>query len=141
MQPPGPRGNGGLYLGEDAHAIRGQPPLPGAIDVRAADVVRTRLQARLDARNSLLQQSLADHAERVAKRARAEGPKPCVDAADRLAAIRARVIARAAAAASSSATSGDPQSGIDSNVEHAAARVARQAVPAVLADDGRQLSA
>jgi hypothetical protein len=100
--------------GEDrVHEIRGQPHMPGAhvevagevadapIRARAgaagerASGARGAAQQRLDARNAHLQQSLLDHAERVARRdACGRGPAPTPSAADRMVALRQRVAAR-----------------------------------------------
>ncbi len=107
--------------------IRGQPQLLGPSST-AEEAARARLSARLAARNSSIQRSLDLHAERVAKRRWSDGPTAGADAAGRMAALRARVAARAAAAC------------VDHNVCDAAARVADHARPGEPgADEGRQL--
>ncbi len=114
--------------------IRGQHPLLGPRSA-AEEAARARLSARLAARNAPLQTSLNLHAERVALKRLRDGPSAGEDAASRLAALRARVAARAAAARLGPAAAGG-----DHNVEDAAARVAtpaRRGDPE--ADDGRQL--
>ncbi len=74
----------------DAAQIRGQSIKPGPLD----DKGRRRAQERLLARNSHLLTSLADHAERVAKRDLA-GDRMTVDpAAARLEALRRRILTR-----------------------------------------------
>ncbi len=84
----------------------------------------------------MIQRSLDLHAERVAKRLRTEEPTPRVNAASRIAALRARVAAKAAAACDRPAASGD-----DHNIANAATRVAVHAIHGEpLAGEGRQLT-
>ncbi len=130
--------------------------MPGP-STSSADAARARLDARLAARNSLIQRSLDNHAERVAKKLRTEGPTPHDAAACRMAALRDRVAARAAAASARHSDSGGAlpsastvnhpatllsMENADHNVANAATRVARHAILGTpTAGDARQLSA
>ncbi len=112
-----PRGAGDRLDGGDAGAIRGRGAPPGAgaqlrpggqahaadgAPIRGHDQVpgppagleRGREQRRLDARNSLLARSLADHADRVAKRDLQGDRQRGASAAERIAALRRRISAR-----------------------------------------------
>ncbi len=85
----------------------------------------SRAEARLAAQHSAIRRSLDDHAERVAKKARREQTtQQPPTAADRMAAIRARVSARATAAAARDGTA----------VAHSAAFAAHHGVASNLAD-------
>ncbi len=108
-----------------ATEIKGRDNLPGAEaatvapDLRAAAVGRirghdlvpgpagadalSRARQRLDARNSLLAQSLADHAERVDRRSREGSRTQQPTVAERMAAIRRRLAERQTAVGQGSA--------------------------------------
>ncbi len=76
------------------------------------DVARGRAKARLDAANSHLKISLDDHAERVSRRReRQRSPECKPSAADRLAALRRRVAARAVEQRSDGAEGKQPPHG------------------------------
>ncbi len=78
--------------------IRGPSRGPGAVGGDRESVV-DKARLRLEARNSHLQRSLADHAERVEKRRASEGaPLGRPSAAQRMEALRRRVVARGAGA-------------------------------------------
>ncbi len=98
--------------GESLHSIRGRGRPPGALVARSDRCMegqvttpkigteggdaRSRAQARLDAKNSHLRNSLADHEERVnRRRARQPSPETRPSTAERMAALRRRVAARA----------------------------------------------
>ncbi len=142
VQPPGPTSSPSRAGEASARRIRGHDAVPGP-ELSTGDVVRARLEARLAARNSHLQQSLADHGERVAKRRRCEDVPPRASAASRLAALRERVAMRTSGAAPSTALHGDARraAGHSADAEHAAERVALHGVPAAPAGEVRQLSA
>ncbi len=74
----------------EATPIRGHDQVPGP----SAGIGRDRAQQRLDARNSHLAQSLADHADRVARRDMQGDRQRGASAAERIAALRRRVSAR-----------------------------------------------
>ncbi len=78
--------------------------------MRAA-AARKRQEDALRARHSRIAQSLADHAERVSKKARLGDDAPRPSAASRIAAIRERLAARSAAAVSADA--GAPGAAVD----------------------------
>ncbi len=74
----------------EIRGIRGHSSVPGP----TADIGRSRAQQRLSAKNAHLARSLADHAERVAKRD-LMGDRPLgASAAERMAALRRRISAR-----------------------------------------------
>ncbi len=99
MQPPGAVGAGASSSSDAADPIRGHhDAVPGAVASRVVDAKRRREEAALAARQSHIAQSLADHAERVAKKARSGGAAPPPSPASRLAAVRERLAARVAAA-------------------------------------------
>ncbi len=134
VQPPGLPADGGGVGEVPVHSIRGQRPLLGMGECAEANV-RDRMAARLAAQNSLIQRSLDDHADRVAKRALSGDAPQRQSAASRLAALRARVSARGGASCS-----GGPQGAVDNAAVHAATRVALQDVPAQLDGGCRHLS-
>ncbi len=78
--------------GRGGSQIRGHAVVPGA--KIGIDVGRQRAQQRLDARNATIATSLADHAERVAKRAAEHRKVETETPAARIAALRRRVAQR-----------------------------------------------
>ncbi len=73
------------------------------------DELKSKAQRRLEARNAHLATSLSDHAERVAKRD-AAGDRPYVaTAAERLAALRRRIVGRGMEAERPSGEAGSPR--------------------------------
>jgi hypothetical protein len=91
---------GGQRDGQRGHALAGDAAPGGEIRGRAhTPGPRSEASAALDVANSRIARSLADHAERVAKRLRCHGPQVGPTAAERLQALRRRVAARVSAAA------------------------------------------
>ncbi len=131
VQPPGAAACGSASGHAAVQQIRGQRPLPGA-NVYAGDEQRARLVAQLAARNSLIQRSLDDHAERVAKKARGVPGPATVTAEARMAALRQRVAARGAASSRGEDTVADSvrRSLLAANADaaHMASRAAHHAV-------------
>ncbi len=131
MQPPGPARDCHTPAAMRDGQIRGRAA-PGAADGRSA--AEARAEARLAAQHAPLRRSLEDHAERVAKRQRCGGTPIQPSPAARLAAVRARVAARAAQAQTVHAGSGgdaaptDGGTAVDPAVAHAAARAAHHGV-------------
>ncbi len=94
LQLPGARGEETADTGGETTRIRGQGHLPGPEGGREVAAWERR-QRRLLARHSTIQQSLADHADRVAaKRAREEPQAVAPTAAERIAAVRRRIAER-----------------------------------------------
>ncbi len=158
MQPLGASACEDTIGSDPVHRIRGQPPLPGA-EGRTEDAQRARLNAQIAARNSLIQRSLDDHAERVARKARSGDGSVRETAEARMNALRRRVAARGAASSSNGAQgddlrrldlprlvggaeAGNEQRGVmaaNHDVAHSATRAAHHAVLGPPAGDARQL--
>ncbi len=127
LQPPGPvddrRTPSSVRVGE----IRGRAA-PGAVGGQGA--AGTRAAARLAAQHAPIQQSLEDHAERVAKRRRCGDAPSLPTPAERLAALRARVAARA----SEEQPARNGGAAVAPAAAHAASRVAQHGVVRLAAD-------
>ncbi len=104
MQPPGAAAAGALSTTATTRLIRGHlAAVPGSDAERTAEAKRRREEAALAASHSRITQSLADHAERVAKKARTGDAAALPSPASRLAAMRERLAARVASAAGATA--------------------------------------
>lgn len=109
---PGPvrqaRGGDGLVAAAPAE-IRGRSAAPGPTVGNGAS--ESRAQQRLNMRNAALARSLADHAERVAKRSMSNIPRDATTAKERIEALRRRVAQRQTVATVGSSLASDAHSG------------------------------